>query len=226
MAKIKFGMMMTDARGKLGGHVFSKNRAGAYVRTKVSPVNPRTDAQQFSRSVLGTLSIGWNALTDEQRASWNGGVENWQGTDIFGDIKKPTGKNLFVGLNKNLLGTGQSQIAIVPEKIEIPVILGAKATFDNTASNLVLSLNAVPAGVVLQVWATAPQNAGVSFVKNRLRVISVIPSGEVSATALYDAYVDKFGAVPDVANISVQLRYIGSNGQAGVPTIVKAVVIP
>ena len=44
MAKIKFGMMMTDASGKLGGQVFSKNRGGSYVRTKVTPTNPQTAA--------------------------------------------------------------------------------------------------------------------------------------------------------------------------------------
>lgn len=53
MAKIKFGMMMTDARGKLGGQVFSKNRSGSYVRTKVTPVNPQTTTQQNSHCVTG-----------------------------------------------------------------------------------------------------------------------------------------------------------------------------
>ena len=36
MAKIKFGAMMVDASGKLGGQVFAKNRGGAYIRTKTS----------------------------------------------------------------------------------------------------------------------------------------------------------------------------------------------
>jgi hypothetical protein len=55
MAKIKFGMMMTDARGKLGGHVFSKNRSGAYVRTKVTPVNGQTTAQTGVRAIFGAI---------------------------------------------------------------------------------------------------------------------------------------------------------------------------
>lgn len=52
MALIKFGMMMTDARGKLGGHVFTKARNGATIRTKVSPANPQTSAQSLSRSIF------------------------------------------------------------------------------------------------------------------------------------------------------------------------------
>lgn len=54
--KIKWGMMMTDGRGKLGGQVASKNRAGAYVRTKVTPVNPRTTQQQAIRTLFGSIA--------------------------------------------------------------------------------------------------------------------------------------------------------------------------
>src|SRR5690606_26146133 len=99
MAKIKFGMMMTDARGKLGGQVFSKNRGGSYIRTKVTPSNPRSSFQQAIRTLLSGFSQAWSSLTANQRSAWNGAVSNWSKTDIFGDIKNPTGKNLFVRLN-------------------------------------------------------------------------------------------------------------------------------
>ena len=52
MAKIKFGMMMTDASGKLGGQVFSKNRGGSYVRTKSTPVNRQSSAQMNVRGIF------------------------------------------------------------------------------------------------------------------------------------------------------------------------------
>lgn len=226
MAKIKFGMMMTDARGKLGGQVFSKNRAGAYVRTKVTPTNPRTVAQMASRSLLGSLSIGWNALTNAQRLSFDNAVEAWQKTDIFGDLKKPTGKNLYVGLNKNLGGAGLALITDAPDKIEIPTILNPTATFDDTAETLTLSVTTVPTGMVLQVAATPPLNQGVNFVKNRLRVIANVPAGAVSPATLYAAYAARFGTVADGANVHIQLKYIAANGQAGIPTTVRAVVTP
>ena len=38
--KIKFGSEVVDGRGKIGGHVYSKNKGGAYKRTKVTPSNP------------------------------------------------------------------------------------------------------------------------------------------------------------------------------------------
>jgi len=44
--KTLFGAIVVDGRGKLGGHVASKNRHGSYFRTKVSP-------SQTSKSVIG-----------------------------------------------------------------------------------------------------------------------------------------------------------------------------
>ena len=66
MARIKFGMMMTDARGKLGGQVFTKTRSGATVRTKVTPVNLKSSAQALVRNRFGSLSQGWRGLSEEE----------------------------------------------------------------------------------------------------------------------------------------------------------------
>lgn len=222
MAKIKFGMMMTDARGKLGGQVFSKNRAGSYIRTKVTPVNPRTVAQMESRSILGSLSTGWGGLTEAQRATWNNAVESWQKTDIFGDLKKPTGKNLYVALNKNLLQSGQSEILTAPEKIDIPIMESPGAVIGITSEEILYNSPAFDG--VWQVSVTPQLPQGVSFVKNKLRVVGYAAGGMAPTGALYSEMVAKFGT-PEVGdNIYVQFRAIGENGQAGVPVIVKAPV--
>jgi len=65
--KIKWGAIVVDGRNKIGGHVASKNRAGAYLRTKVTPVNPNTGYQAGVRNTLSTLSSGWRALEEAQR---------------------------------------------------------------------------------------------------------------------------------------------------------------
>ena len=98
MARIKFGMMMTDARGKLGGHVFTKARSGATVRTKTSPTNPQTSAQGAVRSTFGALSQSWRNLSEEQRIAWNSKASTVGKTNIFGDSYYPSGKNLYVAM--------------------------------------------------------------------------------------------------------------------------------
>lgn len=224
MAKIKFGMMMTDARGKLGGQVFSKNRAGAFVRTKVTPSNPQTSAQLASRSILASLSINWNTLTEAQRASWNGAVENWQKTDVFGDLKKPSGKNLFVALNKNILPFGLAVQDLAPEKTEIPAVLTNTVEIDNTAGTITMESSVIPAGFLLQISATAQLNQGVSFVKGKFRVLQNLPAGTVSPTDLYTAYVARFGTPVADANIHFQIKLLAVTGQAGIPVTSKATI--
>lgn len=218
MAKIKFGMMMTDARGKLGGQVFSKNRAGSYVRTKTTPANPRSTAQLFNRSILASLSIGWNALSLSAIASWNEAVANWAKTDIFGDLRNPTGKNLYIALNKNLLQSGQSIVPLPPAKIEVPIVPVTGIVVNETTSTITLTgLASVPANTVLQITATQRLANGQNYVKNKLRVISYIATGAITATDVFTDYQDKFGAIVVGQRIAFELKYINSNGQAGIP---------
>lgn len=222
MAKIKFGMMMTDARGKLGGQVFSKNRGGAYIRTKVTPSNPQTQAQAQVRSNLATLSTGWNGLTAPQIAQWNASVDDWSSTDVFGDIKKPTGKNLYVKLNVNLLNSGQDTIAVPPAKIELPTLVDIAV--DVTTATNTLEIGGLPPlfDCVYQIEACAPVPRGVNFVKNKFRVISYETVSTAAAVDVSTAYINKFGSVANAENIFFRIRAIGVNGQAGVPLVVKA----
>lgn len=224
MAKIKFGMMMTDARGKLGGQVFSKNRGGAYIRTKVTPSNPQTQAQAEVRSNLGGLSASWNGLNPQQIAGWNGAVDDWTSTDVFGDIKKPTGKNLFVKLGLNCLNNGLPVNTSVPEKIILPPLSEVSATLNNVTGALTIADLPIFEDGVYQIEATPPVPQGVSFVKNKFRVIAShaqSTAGDFTATTAYTA---KFGSAIGAQKIYFRIRPIGENGQAGTPIVIQAVV--
>lgn len=222
MAKIKFGMMMTDARGKLGGQVFSKNRGGAYIRTKVTPSNPQSQAQAQVRSNLGTLSASWNALTAQQIAGWNGAVNDWQSTDIFGDIKKPTGKNLFVKLGLNCLNNGLAVNNAAPQKIELPAVNEVSATLNAVTGALTIEDLPIFADGVYQIEATPPVPQGVSFVKNKFRVIASQTQSTAGAFTATTAYTAKFGSAIGAQKIYFRIRPIGENGQAGTPIVIQA----
>lgn len=225
MAKIKFGMMMTDARGKLGGQVFSKNRSGAYVRTKVTPSNPRTPDQMAGRGILGSLSASWSGLTDLQRRAWNNAVSDWERTDIFGDSRKPTGKNLFTGLNKEIEQSGDTRILVPPAKVVIPELEPLEPVIEIAKGEVSLNTGAVPVGFKLQISATAPLSQGTSFVKDKLRVIGYAPAGALTPTTIYTNYTDKFGAPTVDANIHFAVKLVATTGQTGVRVTAKADVL-
>lgn len=224
-AKIKFGMFMTDARGKVGGHVFSKNRSGAYVRTKVTPSNARTSRQTFIRSLLASLSASWSGITASARNGFNEAVADWATSDIFGDSRNPTGKTLFTKLNMNLGNTGQTLIFAAPEKVTVPEFGETTAEFSLAAALLsITSENEVP-GNTVQVSATPPLSQGTSFYKGKFRQIGFYLSNGQDGLASYAQYVAKYG-VPNVGdNIAFELKRVMPNGQAGVPIVVKATIV-
>lgn len=221
MAKIKFGMFMTDARGKVGGQVFSKNRSGAYVKNKSTPTNGQTLRQTFIRQLLGAISQAWSALSISNRASFNNAVESWSKTDIFGDARNPTGKNLFTALNLNLVNSGQAQIISAPEKVEMPVLSVTSVTNSGTMLTVVADDDLTEGQVI--VMATAPQTQGTSYFKGKFRQIGVIAGTAIDAANITSLYVAKFGSFASGDNIAFEFRVILDNGQAGVPVIVKAV---
>ena len=224
--KIKFGAIVVAGSGKIGGHVASKNRGGAYLRTKVTPTNPNSPAQAGARALLASLSTGWSGLTEAERDSWNGAVKDYATTDIFGDIKNPSGINLYVKLNANLLGSGQSALDSAPAKVEIPFSLIDTVTFDNgtPASSSIDFVDAALDGEILQIRATPVVSAGTSFVKNLFRDI-VYSTGASGAAAYGTEYVTKFGtpAVGDIFFISVAV--ITATGQKGVAQTFKVTAV-
>jgi hypothetical protein len=113
--KVKFsGIGVVDGRGKLNGTVFSRNRSGAIARVKVTPINPNTASQANARSILTSLSQSWRTLNQSVILVWNNAVADFQSTDVFGDLRTPTGKNLFTKLNANLISVGVSPITTAP----------------------------------------------------------------------------------------------------------------
>lgn len=220
--KLKFGAIVTDGRGKIGGHVASKNRAGAYLRTKVTPSNPQTASQSAIRSILSSLSAGWSQLTDEQRASWNGAVADYQSTDIFGDIKKPSGFNLYIKLNSTILSLGGAALSAAPAKEELGDIYLTAAVIDLTEEEItVTTVGTKPAGASFRYYATPSMSAGISNAKNRFRIIadSTTP---ITAAALYAAYVAKFGVPLEESAVQIGVDVVAVNGQKTSLSTVKA----
>lgn len=227
--KVKFGMMMTDGRGKLGGQVASKNRAGSYVRTKVTPVNPQTTYQQNVRANFGNVSQYWSGLTAEQVDAWNAAVGEWQSTDIFGDLRTPSGKNLFQKINNYLAELQLAYLDNPPLKQVVPQISNLAATAaispDAITATLDAAENLSDYDAYLLVSATPPVNAGVSFVKNKYRRIGIFePTIGANSLDLTAGYIAKFGSIAGAPGKKVYIRVqsILSNGQVGVPLDVVA----
>lgn len=217
--KTKFGAIIVAGSGKIGGHVASRNRAGSYLRTKVSPVNPQSAAQLTVRNRLAGRSQAWKGLTQAQRDAWNASVGAFAGTDIFGDLKNPSGFNLYQRLNNNLLTVGGAVITNPPLSAAVlQVLLTSIAPAAGAGTISMVLSGAVPAGTAVKVFATAPQSAGVSFVKSEYRLITTLAAATATPVALGAVYTTKFGAWLSGQKIFVKIVFVNTTtGQQSAP---------
>jgi len=226
--KTKFGAIIVDGSGKLGGHVVAKNRGGSYMRTKTTPINPQSAHQTTIRNRMSVLSTGWGALTQPQRDLWNKAVSAFKKTDIFGDIKSPSGFNLYVKLNCNLALVGVAAIVSPPSPIALPSFTTATLAAATGAQTLALTYlpTPVPAGVAIVIECTPAMNPGKSFVKNDFRYVSKIAAAGASPFAAGVAYIARLGAIGSAGKV-IWMRittYSITTGQKGIPIVISAII--
>lgn len=228
MAKVKFSALISDMRNKLNGSVFAKNRGGSYLRTKVTPVNPQSVAQTAARVLLATFSQAWRGLTEAQRAQWNAAVDQWSTTDVFGDIKNPTGLQLYIRLNANINLAGGAAIDVPPLPVGVEPVLDLSVDVDFSAQSVTLSdvTTPVPANTALYVEATPGLSPGISNANSRFRHITTLaPAAAVGAVSA--AYIAKFGAVVEGQKYFVRCKFINQlTGEVSQPLVASTICVP
>lgn len=218
MARIKFGNVVVDMRGKVSGNVYSKNKGGAYSRVRVVPVNPRSAAQNLVRSVFTALSQAWQGLTETQRSGWSQAAVNFPAKNSLGDTHTLSGNALYVSLNKNLDDVNIAPIDEAPTRVvatplDIPTIVA-----DSSSQTLVPTFGStIPADVAVKVFASASTSAGVNSIGSKMRQIGVLAPGSTATPSLTAMYLAKFGTIGD-AGSKIFLNFVPvaiANGQLG-----------
>lgn len=225
--KAKFGAIVVAGRGKIGGHVASQNRAGAYFRTKVTPSNPQTSYQTEARNRLAAISTAWCALGAVLILAWNNAVGKFKGTDVFGDIKNPSGFNLHQRLNNNLVRIGESVIDTPPLPEAIPVITtGVLTAAANSTIEITFTDDPDVTGSVVEVYATPAMSPGRSAVSSELRRLGNMPAIVTHVADISTLYNAKFGAVGSAGQkIFISLKQVSTTtGQAGIPVTYSCII--
>jgi hypothetical protein len=200
MAKVKFGGMVADARGKHNGAVFSRSRFGALARAKVSPVQPRGHASSVVRSRLTGLSKRWATnLTVAQRAAWNGFAEQTPIRDVYGNSQRLSGIGAYQRVNGILLAAGQSRLDSPPTDLTVDYLTQLTGTFDvgfGDDMSVSWAPDPLPSDTGLYIFASAPMSPGRTFAKSFLRFLD---ASDDQATSPYDIktkYTARFGTPP------------------------------
>jgi len=227
MAKVKFGLVVSDMRNKLNGSVFARNRGGAYVRTKVTPLNPQTAAQIGARSLLTSLAQDFRSLTQEQITAWNNATTQWQTTDIFGDSVSPTGLGLYVRLNANISNAGGTLITLPPSPVGAEALTSITLVAAVTGDQFDVSFlpAAVPADHTMYVESTTMLSPGINNANSRFRFIDTAGAAAASPQDLFAAQTTKFGPLVAGQKAFVRAKFINKlTGEVSLPLVASAIV--
>lgn len=214
MARVLFTAVVADMRNKLNGTVFSKNKSGAYTRTKVTPVNPQSASQTQNRQRLSRFSQLWRTLSIAQITAWNDLAKSQPfGTDVFGNPKFLSGLSLFVKLNSNIDIAGGSQILDAPVLTTPPAaaILDVVVTSDGETlltANVDYSLASTPSDVALAIYATRPYPVSQTFNTNLYRLVQVMDATAGAVVSFLGGYRFTFGAPPVGMQVGVFIETI------------------
>jgi len=158
------GSYISDARGSAGGITASRNRAGAYLRARVSPTNVSTTPRSRARNSLAAMPAAWAALTTAQQGAWNDLASANTVPNKLGDPIKLTGFTMYSRTNVLRLLGGLAQLAAAPTTIPTTT-LTPPTSITLTASTGTLAANvtntdpwAATTGGRLFVFITQGQN--------------------------------------------------------------------
>lgn len=145
MVQLRFGSMITEARGSIAGTTYSRNRFGAYARARTVPVNPNSTRQLAARARMAFLAEQWREtpMTDAKRGAWATYASGIDATNKLGEDITLTGFNAFMMSNAVRLLVGQTFVDAGPTVIGLPAqdplfavafseATGITVTFDDT----------------------------------------------------------------------------------------------
>lgn len=158
--------------GSQAGTTSSRNRFGQYRRTRATPVNVNSSAQQAARNRLSELSSGWRGLTDIEREAWESYALGNPTTDALGSVITLTGHQYYVSVNAALMNAGLSPVD-TPSAEAPPDAPGLGAqTLTAAGFSVAFTPTPVAAGSSLVIETSPPLSPGRKF-NNDFRVVKV-----------------------------------------------------
>ena len=222
------GIAIGAASGSIGGTTFSRNRYGAYTRTRAIPVNPNTLAQQNARSRLSTYSANWQTLTASQQLAWKSWANQNPITNTLGAQQVLTGQAAYVGLNTRLAQATDTAIDVPPLTPAPTSLVSLSGTWDIGAGDFTLIFTATPLGADDRLWVQAAvvSSAGINYIKNLLRVVTITAKAQASLLDTQTAIEAVFGGLQVGQIVHVWASVFDSaTGLLSVPLSTKGTVV-
>lgn len=197
MAFVKPSALISDIKGKLNGSYFQSKKNGITVNNINSRNKGKFTANvqvQKQKGNVAYVSKAWRGLTNAQRATWGTAASSMTRVNKNGVEYVPTGYQIFLQYNLNLLSIDEAIINTYSEAEEA-VDMSKIGILGSETQRFVLENNSsLTAASAIKVYATPPQSKGVVYPRGSYRQITFV-SGDTPTTNLGSPYAARFGAV-------------------------------
>jgi len=109
MAAVRFGGLVAEARGVCGDVVYSRNRAGAFARSRYEWTQPGSEWAVMARNRMYSLGYSWtHTLQEQHRAAWEAWAAVHLVTNVFGHGVRLCGAAAYAQVNfrRGVCGVG------------------------------------------------------------------------------------------------------------------------
>lgn len=212
MAIIIPGAMVSQASGRIGGAIFSRNRGGAYVRNGSIPTTVTTPAAQSVKAILAAQSQAWGSLDPDYKEQWREWATQNPVINRLGQSRTLSGHQAFVQLNARLTYAQFDALVSPPVAPSPAPVIPGSVTFTDAPLALTVAFTPtpLPAGIAVQCLAYLSNSPGVAYVKNRLALVASSVAGSASPLDIADAVTERFGTPQAGQTLHIALRALDS----------------
>ena len=217
---VRYGGGILDARGSIGGQTHSRNRYGAYVRARTTPVNPQSSRQSAIRAIVAAVSEAWNGtLTAVQRAAWEVFASNVPETNKLGETINLTGFNQYVKSNIAALNADQPAIADAPIIFTLPgedILYSTEIDAGTGKITIAFDdardwLDEDEGAMIVQMGI--PQNASINFFDGPWRHAGIIQGNLAIPPTTPDSAIDVPFSVGDGQKVWTRAKILRADGR-------------
>lgn len=220
MASIKYGAIVTEIKGKVGGTIFQAGRGSGVVKNagiqrrgrRLAARNGYNLIEQKARTTFSVVTKAWQGLTDIQRNSWLSLVPIWTFLNKFGEPYEGTAYQIFCSCNMNALALDQSIIEDAP--VEDAAVDPVLTFTDYSISGDFESewTNAAASGQLNFVQLSRPVSPTTPYTKSTILANAVATYGSPTTQSIKAGYDAALGYTPPLGSLIYVYAYTTKPG--------------
>lgn len=209
--KIRFGMIVTDGRGKAGGQYVRKFGNGHVLQNITVPTKRQGNFSNTQRLLNAWVFSLWAGLADSSKTAWNTVASNLTAYNVFGDARAVSGREAFNRLNMIVFPWSGVQASPLDFNYEIPNNTATAFATNVNLSEFSVFTSAVPAFEFFEIRAKRLKFLGQ---KVDVKALKIFHRGD-DLDAVSTMFANFSSAYPDLEIgqfYSVAIRFMNSSG--------------